>query len=79
MIFLKKVLDTEVSINEWKKQKMIQNNKEKEDLFTLGFSTFFLNRTNRSGIIKAGPIGGKDQNSTYNIDSRYNKRTNKTH
>lgn len=38
------------------------------------FSTFFLNRTNRSGIIhKSGVIGGKQQDGTWKIDARYNK------
>ena len=40
----------------------------------IGFSTFFLNRTNRSGIIdKAGPIGGLNQDGDYSIDCRFNK------
>src|SRR5699024_1287296 len=41
----------------------------------LGFSTLFLNRTNRSGIIKAGVIGGLKQNGNYLIDCRFNKET----
>jgi len=64
---------TEVDVKNWKKQKEIQENKEKADLFELGFSTFFLNRTNRSGIISGGIIGGKDQESKYKIDCRFNK------
>lgn len=43
------------------------------DLLNLGFSTFFLNRTNRSGILKAGIIGGYDQTGNYKIDARFNK------
>lgn len=39
----------------------------------LGFAMFFLNRTNRSGILDAGPIGGYDQSGTYKIDCRFNK------
>lgn len=39
----------------------------------LGFSTFFLNRTNRSGILKAGVIGGYEQTGNYKIDARFNK------
>ena len=39
----------------------------------LGFSSFFLNRTNRSGILKAGVIGGKEQKGNYKIDERFNK------
>lgn len=32
-----------------------------------------MNRTNISGIINGGPIGGKNQNSKYKIDCRFNK------
>jgi DNA adenine methylase len=39
----------------------------------LAFSTLFLNRTNRSGIIGGGVIGGKSQTGTYKIDCRFNK------
>lgn len=39
----------------------------------LGFSVFFLNRTNRSGILHAGPIGGRNQLGNYKIDCRFNK------
>lgn len=71
--FCKKIYDTDVSIEEWEKQKIVQKNKEKADLFELGFSTFFLNRTNRSGIIAGGVIGGCKQNGKYTIDCRFNK------
>ena len=42
-------------------------------MLELGFSTFFLNRTNRSGIIAGGVIGGLKQNSRWKINVRYNK------
>ena len=61
------------TIEEWQKQKKIQENKEKEDLLILGFSTFYLNRTNRSGIINAGVIGGNKQDGNYLMDCRFNK------
>ena len=38
----------------------------------LGFATFFLNRTNRSGILNGGIIGGRDQTGPWKIDARYN-------
>ncbi|WP_392419691.1 DNA adenine methylase [Capnocytophaga canis] len=63
----------EFSIEEWRKQKSIQSRKEKADLLELGFSTFYLNRTNRSGIINAGVIGGIRQNGNYLMDCRFNK------
>ncbi|KIQ22944.1 DNA methyltransferase [Flavobacterium sp. MEB061] len=65
--------DTEITIENWYKQKEIQKQKEDIDLLTLGFSTLFLNRTNRSGIIKGGVIGGIKQDGDYKIDCRFNK------
>lgn len=70
---IKRVLDVNVTIEEWKRQKEIQENKKTASLLDLGFSTFFLNRTNRSGIITGGIIGGQDQNGTFKLDCRFNK------
>ncbi|REK65686.1 MAG: DNA methyltransferase [Cohnella sp.] len=64
---------TEVTIEEWQNQKMIQLN-ENATILELGFSTFFLNRTNRSGIINGGVIGGIEQQGKWKIDARYNKK-----
>lgn len=64
----------DLTIDEWKKQKAIQNNKQKAKLLDLGFSTFYLNRTNRSGIINAGVMGGISQNGNYLMDCRFNKQ-----
>ena len=47
----KMIKDTPLNVETWFKQKEIQSNKENSDLLELGFSTFFLNRTNRSGIL----------------------------
>lgn len=69
------IKDTPVTLEEWKRQKDIQAIKESVTLLDLGFSTFFLNRTNRSGIIKGGIIGGYKQNGIYKIDCRFNKNT----
>ena len=64
---------TPVTMENWFKQRDIQKEKDNVDLLTLGFSTLFLNRTNRSGIIKAGVIGGLNQTGNYKIDCRFNK------
>lgn len=69
-----------LTLEEREKQKNIQDNKEKinirkkADILKLGFSTFYLNRVNRSGIIKAGVIGGKNQSGSYKMDCRFNKK-----
>lgn len=72
--FIKKIKTTPVTISEWKKQKAIYND-PKANLFNLGFATFFLNRTNTSGILGGGPIGGLKQKSKYKINARFNKDT----
>ena len=65
--------NAELTIEEWKKQREIQANKKSIDLLELGFSTFYLNRTNRSGIINAGVMGGVEQDGNYLMDCRFNK------
>ncbi|GGA84535.1 DNA methyltransferase [Flavobacterium palustre] len=67
------ISNAEMTIDNWRKQKEIQKNKEDVDLLSLGFSTLYLNRTNRSGIIKAGVIGGLEQKGNYKMDCRFNK------
>ena len=64
---------TEINLESWKIQKEIQNKKKKYSLLALGFSTLFLNRTNFSGIINGGPIGGFKQKGNYKLDCRFNK------
>lgn len=71
--FCNLITSTEVTMERWYIEKERQLEKNELDLLTLGFSTFFLNRTNRSGIINGGVIGGKEQTGTYKLDCRFNK------
>lgn len=72
--FCELIKKTPVNLKIWRIQKKIQKEKETCDLLKLGFSTFFLNRTNYSGIITgAGAIGGLKQKGEWKIDARYNK------
>lgn len=71
--FLKKLHDTPINIEEWQKQKIILNSVEEMDSLHIGFAAFYLNRTNRSGILKGGVIGGKNQDGNYSLDARFNK------
>ena len=66
--------DTPITMDVWVAQHERQKHKDEVGLLELGFSTFFLNRTNRSGILNGGVIGGKEQRGEYKIDARYNKR-----
>ena len=71
--FCEWIENVEISVKNWNKYKDIQNNSVNEDFFELAKSTFFLNRTNVSGIIKGGMIGGKEQKGKYKLDARFNK------
>jgi DNA adenine methylase len=66
------VIDTPLSVKAWDKQKRILKNASDHDDLALGFAMFFLNRTNRSGILNGGIIGGRDQTGPWKIDARYN-------
>lgn len=71
--FCNKLQGVQCTIDTWFIQRDIWRNKATADLKELGFATFFLNRTNRSGILAGGVIGGKSQNGTWKIDARFNK------
>jgi DNA adenine methylase len=61
-----------VDIAEWHHQRQVYSEK-KANLLNLGFATLFLNRTNRSGILKGGVIGGVEQTGKYSIDCRFGR------
>lgn len=65
------VHSTPVTMDEWHKQRDVLQ--RSRSILKVGFATLFLNRTNRSGIIGAGVIGGKNQTGTYKLDCRFNK------
>lgn len=71
-----KIERTPVNMDNWHKQKAILDSStpEQYSLLERGFATFFLNRTNHSGILKAGVIGGKKQAGKYKLDARFNKK-----
>ena len=72
--FIEKIENTPITVEEWKRQRIVQLEKETADEFELGFSSFYLNRTNRSGIISnAGLIGGYRQSGQYRLNCRFHK------
>lgn len=71
--FCNLIMSTEITLDTREKQKLIQKEKENANLLELGFSTFFLNRVNHSGVIKGGPIGGIKQEGKYKLNCRFNK------
>ncbi|MHB1230862.1 MAG: DNA adenine methylase [Halothiobacillus sp.] len=64
--------ETLITMKEWHRQRsvLLDNNAQMLDR---AFATLFMNRTNRSGILLGGVIGGKAQESTYKLDCRFNR------
>jgi len=62
-----------ITMREWYRQRAIYEAQDTADLGDLGFATLFLNRTNRSGIIGGGAIGGKLQDGEWGLDARFNR------
>jgi DNA adenine methylase len=65
---------TPLTVAQWDRQKAILKHSSDRDELELGFATFFLNRTNRSGILNGGIIGGRDQSGPWKIDARFNAK-----
>ncbi len=71
--FCNKIMTVSLTVEEWRKQQQVVRNKKKNNLFDLGFATFYLNRCNRSGVISGGVIGGLNQDGNYKIDARFSR------
>jgi DNA adenine methylase len=69
------VMSASLTVEEWKRHRTIVNSPKRRNLLELGFSTLYLNRCNRSGILSGGIIGGNDQSGNYKMDARFS-RTN---
>jgi len=68
-----RIVETPITIDEWHKQKRIYATATSYSL-DLAFATLFLNRTNRSGILNAGPIGGYSKAGEWKLDVRFDKK-----
>jgi len=71
--FCERIMTVPLTMEKWHQQKAIHMDRSKQEELDLGFSAFFLNRCNRSGIISGGVIGGKDQAGKWKIDARFNR------
>lgn len=73
--FCNMIDNIDISIEQWDNQRNIYIKPQGYSVLEYGFATFFLNRTNVSGIINGGIIGGKSQDGEYKIDARFNRDT----
>lgn len=62
-----------LTMEEWNRQRNICLTRNNKYSFELGFATFYMNRTNRSGIVKGGVIGGMDQSGSWKMDARFKR------
>lgn len=67
------IYNTPVNLDIREKQRQVLQNSERYSHIEVGFAFFFLNRTNRSGVIDGGPIGGYSQNGRWKLNARFNK------
>jgi DNA adenine methylase len=67
-----RIAETPVTVDEWHRQRDTLVSTDATSL-DVAFATFFLTRTNRSGIVGGGVIGGLDQTGPWKIDARYNR------
>lgn len=67
-----RIMSARLDMSEWYKQRSIQTHSAAKRL-DLAFATFYLNRTNRSGILRGGVIGGKEQKGNYLLDCRFDR------
>ncbi|WP_409047884.1 DNA adenine methylase [Microbacterium sp. HA-8] len=73
--FVELIKSAQLTITEWLKQREIYRQGDVGRSLELGFAFFYLNRTNRSGVLTGGVIGGLDQSGNYKIDARFNRET----
>jgi DNA adenine methylase len=67
------IQSTPITPAEWKKQHTVYSQESRSARVQRAFAFFFLNRTNHSGILNAGMIGGKQQSGRWKLDARYNR------
>lgn len=71
--FCDRIKNANLDTKEWERQRQVFLKQDESDILNLGFATFYLNRTNHSGVLNGGMIGGKAQKSSYGIDARFNR------
>ena len=71
--FVEEIRMVPLTVDEWQKQHEILVTQNDKYSFELGFAAFYMNRTNRSGIIKGGVIGGQEQAKDWKMDVRFKR------
>lgn len=74
--FVGRIQSVRLDILEWHRQNAVCANPAGHSIFDVGFAAFYMNRCNRSGVMKgAGPIGGYKQEGEWRLDVRFSRET----
>jgi DNA adenine methylase len=68
-----RIESTHLSVKEWDRQRRVLQRAGQRTTLDLAFAALYLNRVNRSGILRGGLIGGRDQTGTWKMDARFNR------
>lgn len=69
--FCRRISRATLNVEEWKRQREVVRAPDQHAELDVGFATFYLNRTNRSGVLSGGVIGGLDQSGEWKMDARF--------
>jgi len=69
----RRIATVKVTPTTWRRQKSILRSPQRHAPTEIGFAFLFLNRTNRSGIVNGGMIGGNHQGGQWKIDARFGR------
>ncbi len=69
--FCRRIAGASLTVDEWRRQKYVLRHPNAVSQIDLGFSLFYLNRCNRSGIPNGGIIGGINQQGSWKMDARF--------
>jgi DNA adenine methylase len=72
---IERIESTEINLSTWNSFRKYLTPEAPKNYSTidLGFAFFFFNRTNFSGIVTGGPLGGQRQQSKYSISCRFKR------
>lgn len=69
--FCRRIAGASLTVDEWRRQRHILTHSKEFSQLDVGFSLFYLNRCNRSGIPNGGVIGGLNQQGRWKMDARF--------
>lgn len=68
-----RISSARLTVREWDRQRRVLHRSSQRSSLDLAFAALYLNRVNRSGILKGGLIGGRQQDGPWKMDARFNR------